>query len=418
MSGLHTGGRIAAAAAITGMAWLGPQALGVASADSSGSPDAGSSSSPARGGQHGSRTPSASEPTAPVVRSASSTRAPAAASAVATVAPPHSISPLPENPPAVETAPVVRAATPQPRSSAPAVAVVSPTPAAAVPVAAVTAHPAAVTSGLAAAAVASGPPTSAPTTTTPYSPPKLTLPTLRTVVDAVTPRVAAFIDRVNHWVSTLPTSPVTDFVAGALLKLRNELQPPVLVGGNRISSTFTPPVRVEIRNETNAPFDISAYYDGYSKNELVYITSIFPGETWTSTAGNDFADHNLVISEFDGSRPVMRIVADSRIFYDFVDVWYPVPNGGKNNRWLVEPSVNQSASLSIGGTSGPKVWVWRGEDVPSGSWLTYDSTNFVVAVWQLPNVGRYDVSNDANYGGNKNLYSCTIVYCGPWPGQD
>jgi hypothetical protein len=382
MSGLHTSARIAAAAAITGIAWLGPQALGVATADSAGnSPDAGSSS-PARGAHHGSRTPAGSGPIARVVRAANSTRAPAAA--VPTITPSPST-------PAVEGAPVVRTATPQQsRSSAPVDAVVSAVPAAA-------ARPAAVT----AAAVESGPPSSAPTTTTTYSPPKLTLPTLRTVVDAFTPGVVAVIDRVNHWVSTLPASPLTDVVSGALLTLRNELQPPGSGSGgtSRIQSNSSAPTRVTIRNETNAPFDISAYYDGSTSNELVYITSLDPGESWSSTAANYVNDHNLVIGSLDASqtssnigKPRMRLIVDSSILWNYITAFFPEPNS--ENGWhTYRLSENQSKSMSEE-PSGLKLWAWRGEDIPSGSWFTYDTTNIVVSIWQLP-TGVYDVSNDS-----------------------
>lgn len=54
--------------------------------------------------------------------------------------------------------------------------------------------------------------------------------------------------------------------------------------------------QLTVRNKTDVSFEISAYADGDTDNELLYVTTLAPGAEWTNTAQNYWhRDHDLVL---------------------------------------------------------------------------------------------------------------------------
>ena len=262
-----------------------------------------------------------------------------------------------------------------------------------------------------AAAIAVAPKSAASTTAAKAAP--IMLPTLRQVIDALVPGVVTVIDKATNWLSTLPANPVTTWLSGVLLLVRREIDPAPPVGG-AVAGT-----KVTIRDETAQSLEIWAYYDGSARNQLVYVTTLEPGGEWSNTASNDWFkdqyDHNLIIgsaayiggqpapgptpkslmqiavSNDPFSSPVVRIGYQGPLYHgqptefsaiEKSSAWSPINTNSQF--WLSqdEQGVVDPGNSSLG--YGPKAWVYRGEDIDSGSWFRADTKNIIVSIWQLP----------------------------------
>ena len=240
------------------------------------------------------------------------------------------------------------------------------------------------------------------------------------------PGIVSAVDGLTNWLSTLPTNPISDFLSGALLRLRDEISPPGLLGSGNVG-----PVKATVRNKTGLTLEMWAYGDGSTSNPLYYITTLQPGQEWVSgivsNEGNDdVRDHNLIIStsySVDGQPvigekpydPHMRIVVNNPAFgYPYVEALVAPLRGSpdtKNSRFSNSLSQNESGTITqrngvfpdgqgtFNYPTGAQLWVYRGKDIPSGSFFKYDpppnTRDMVVEIWRLPQIeAPYDTAKD------------------------
>ena len=218
ITGLSTGVRLAATVTFAGMAWLGPQTLGVAAADSTGSTDGAASASTAdRGSRHASRTPADTDSPAPVTRAASTRRSPAAAPEGTALTATRGDAALPAASTAANTAAAPRAATARSRSAAGS----TPSLAAAASTRPVTARAAAIVSPAATAATVAAVGTLAAPTAA--AAPVASAVTAGPAVQKIGAMLTELLGTAETWAAGLPTGPVKDFLSGALLLARRAL---------------------------------------------------------------------------------------------------------------------------------------------------------------------------------------------------
>lgn len=439
MSALLQGVRLGAAVFALGLSLAGPQALGVALADS---PGADSSSVSSASGQHGStqrgsaahstrRVAAADSGTVPrpgpATRSTRGTAAagfsavPAGAVAVAevdtTAVGPASIpasvtssatplavrstdSALPDTPqsPHNAAAPSTRALSSGHRAAASAAVLAPVTVPSETASHAVTALPMDPTPVAPAATIPVSSTSSALSAAAVERPASL-VATPRQVIDTVVAKVATLIDQVHNWLSTLPGNPVTAFLDGALALIRRALDTPGPVG-------FTPgTTQITIRNETAQPFDIYAHYDGHASKQLVYVATVQPIGEWSNEATNEgdayTYDHNLVI--YTDGVPRMRLAANNTWIYkphatamwtndksgqEYVDP-YSLGKGMYYNSYSKrELAVGETNAVEVpsGGDTpgGIKLWFYRGPDIEGGPWFRGNTKNIIIAVQTIP----------------------------------
>ena len=236
----NKGVRVGAAAFALGLSLAGPQAVGIAAADST---DADSPSVSA-----GPHAATATPPAAGRRSAVRATRSPGSTASVATPSPRAAATTIsPEDGPSITTSRTARAtrsaaARTQTRRQTSGAAAVSsterpgsavspsaaqvqasrvPAPGAAQPVGGAATAPA-VTQNVV-AAVSSPAPVAAITA----QPAAAALPAPGQAIATATVRVARAFDRIGNWLSRLPATPITDFLSGALLLVRRTLLPNV-----------------------------------------------------------------------------------------------------------------------------------------------------------------------------------------------
>ena len=218
ITGLSTGVRLAATVTFAGMAWLGPQTLGVAAADSPASTDGAASASTAdRGSRHASRTPADTDSPAPVTRAASTRRSPAAAPEGTALTATRGDAALPAASTVANTAAALPAATARSRSAAGS----TPSLAAAASTRPVTARAAAIVSPAATAATVAAVGTLAAPTAA--AAPVASAVTAGPAVQKIGAMLTELLGKAENWAAGLPTGPVKDILSGALLLARRAL---------------------------------------------------------------------------------------------------------------------------------------------------------------------------------------------------
>ena len=281
-------------------------------------------------------------------------------------------------------------------------------------------RPAALAAAVASPAQAAG--TRAPSSRALGTGPQIEPLDLQQVASAVAPGIVSAVDGLTNWLTTLPTNPISDFLSGALLRLRDELSPPGLLGSGNVG-----PVKATVRNKTGLTLEMWAYGDGSTSNPLYYITTLQPGQEWVSgivsNEGNDdVRDHNLIIStsySVDGQPvigekpydPHMRIVVNNPAFGSPYVAALVAPLRGspdtKNSGFSKSLSQNESGTITqrngvfpdgqgtFNYPAGAQLWVYRGNDISSGSFFTANTRDMVVEIWRLPQIeAPYDTAKD------------------------
>ena len=120
--------------------------------------------------------------------------------------------------------------------------------------------------------------------------------------------------------STLPASRINEFLSGALLLVRRALQPTGSLPGAPFRNGAT---QLTVRNKTDVSFEIWAYADGDTDNELLRHHP-GAGAEWTNTAQNYWhRDHDLVLGVTGPNGQLskrMEFVAQSFSDSDYMDL--------------------------------------------------------------------------------------------------
>ena len=282
-------------------------------------------------------------------------------------------------------------------------------------------RPAALAAAVASPAQAAG--TRAPSSRALGTGPQIEPLDLQQVASAVAPGIVSAVDGLTNWLSTLPTNPISDFLSGALLRLRDEISPPGLLGSGNVG-----PVKATVRNKTGLTLELWAYGDGSTSKPLYYITTLQPGQEWVSGIVSNTAaaakgyDHNLIIStsySVDGQPvigekpydPHMRIVVTNpALGSPYVEALVaPLrgSSGTKNSKFSEALSQNESGTITqrngvfpdgqgtFNYPAGAQLWVYRGNDISSGSFFTANTRDMVVEIWRLPQIeAPYDTAKD------------------------
>ena len=103
-----------------------------------------------------------------------------------------------------------------------------------------------------------------------------------------------------------------------------------------------------------------------------------------TTAAGGVSDHPAGDAAYKGL-PLVRIGANNRPFRPaYVRVVYTPPGGGYNTATEYFTTPRQSEVIDKEPEGGPELWIYRGNDIDSGSWYSENTKNIVIALWSLP----------------------------------
>ncbi|MCB0933425.1 MAG: hypothetical protein KDB71_16210 [Mycobacterium sp.] len=208
------------------------------------------------------------------------------------------------------------------------------------------------------------------------------------VLTTAAARITAAIDKVLNRLSTLPASRINEFLSGALLLVRRALQPTGSLPGAPFRNGAT---QLTVRNKTDVSFEIWAYADGDTDNELLYVTTLAPGAEWTNTAQNYWhRDHDLVLGVTGPNGQLskrMEFVAQSFSDSDYMDLeWVRLIEGREQTVGdSPEGRIAEGQSFLFGSSHNDVVaWGYRGYNIESSDWWDAPTVVFEVEIWRMP----------------------------------
>lgn len=199
------------------------------------------------------------------------------------------------------------------------------------------------------------------------------------------------VDNAAYRASQLPAGPAKDLIAGGLLLARRALSNAGLGGGGvgpgsgqegGGSSGFGEGnVQLTIRNESEENFEIW-YAPEHDSSTWEYKTTLAIGESFTSTRTGDFGHSYLI--KVDG---VWKLyVGAENLFFRAPKVKFEFccrTGSALNAHVGAYPDRGQSNTLTYP-DQGFAAWVWRGPDLDSGSTWKANTKVYVVSLWDFP----------------------------------
>lgn len=200
------------------------------------------------------------------------------------------------------------------------------------------------------------------------------------------------VDNAAYRASQLPAGPAKDLIAGGLLLARRALSNAGLGGGGvgpgsgqegGGSSGFGEGnVQLTIRNESEENFEIW-YAPQHDSSTWEYKTTLAIGESFTSTRTGDLVGGHSYLIKVDG---VWKLHLDAEnLFFRAPQVGFEFccRTSKLNVHVGAYPDRGQSNTLTYP-DQGFAAWVWRGPDLDSGSTWKANTKVYVVSLWDFP----------------------------------